>query len=88
MKTIKYIITGKVQGVWYRDSTKKLALELGMVGSAINMASGQVEVIATGDSEQHQHLKQFLDIGPEAANVQSVDQQELELKSFEGFITG
>ncbi len=88
MKTIKYIITGKVQGVWYRDSTKKVALELGMAGSAINLASGQVEVIATGSQEQHQQLKHFLDIGPEAANVQRVDQQELELKSLVGFITG
>ena len=88
MKTVKYIVTGKVQGVWFRASTKQRADALGVTGSAINLPTGQVEVLATGDNEQHIQLKIFLDQGPELAEVDDVQASIVELKTFEGFVTG
>ena len=43
-----YRITGKVQGVWFRDSTRRQALELDISGYAINLDEGDVEVYAVG----------------------------------------
>jgi len=88
MKTIKYTVTGKVQGVWFRASTKRQAEAIGVTGSAINLPSGQVEVMATGSDDQHIQLKSFLDVGPELAEVESVQAEEIELTSFDAFTTG
>ena len=60
MKTQKFIINGKVQGVWFRASTQKQAISLGLTGYANNLVSGQVEVMATGEDNQLQVLYQYL----------------------------
>jgi len=88
MITKKYLVTGKVQGVWFRQSTKEAALNIGMTGSAINLASGQVEVKASGSEQQHEELKAFLKVGPELANVTDLEEENLETISFNGFVTG
>jgi len=46
-----YTISGRVQGVWFRDSTRREALKLGITGYAKNLANGDVEVLAEGDGE-------------------------------------
>jgi len=88
MVTKKYLVTGKVQGVWFRQSTKETALNIGMTGSAINLASGQVEVTASGNEQQHEKLKSFLLIGPELAEVTELDEKTIEEVIFNGFTTG
>jgi acylphosphatase len=88
MKTYKYIVTGKVQGVWFRKNTKQIATQLGMTGYANNLVTGQVKVMATGTDEQHKELKAFLHVGSENAEVQTVDIEEMPQTSFEDFTTG
>ena len=45
-----FLVSGKVQGVFFRASTRERALDLGLCGRAINLADGGVEVIAEGDA--------------------------------------
>ena len=46
-----FLISGRVQGVFFRDSTKKEALKLGLNGSAVNLPDGTVKVCLNGESE-------------------------------------
>ena len=47
----KFRVEGRVQGVWFRESTRKQADRLGICGYAINRGDGSVEVLACGESE-------------------------------------
>ena len=51
-RTISIIITGKVQGVFFRQSAKEKALELGLSGEAKNLRDGNVHIVASGNGEQ------------------------------------
>ena len=68
----RFIVTGKVQGVFFRASTKKEADKLSLKGYAKNLQSGQVEVLAQGDAEAIEELKVWLSLGPEYSDVESV----------------
>lgn len=88
MTTYKYTISGKVQGVWFRASTKDVALDLGMTGYADNLPSGQVEVMASGTMHQHQVLQTFLAVGPVDAEVLNLDIEQVPETNFESFTIG
>ena len=81
-----FLISGRVQGVFFRDSTKKEALKLGLNGSAVNLSDGTVKVCLRGASEDIDFLERWLQIGPELAQVESVIEvdidQQLELNGF------
>ena len=81
-----FLISGRVQGVFFRDSTKKEALKLGLQGSAVNLSDGTVKVCLRGESEDIDLLERWLQIGPELAKVESVIEvdidQQLELNGF------
>ena len=81
-----FLISGRVQGVFFRDSTKKEALKLGLNGSAVNLPDGTVKVCLRGESEDIDLLERWLQIGPELAQVESVIEvdidQQLELNGF------
>ena len=81
-----FLISGRVQGVFFRDSTKKEALKLGLQGSAVNLSDGTVRVCLRGESEDIDLLQRWLHKGPELARVESVIEvdidQQLELNGF------
>ena len=81
-----FLISGRVQGVFFRDSTKKEALKLGLQGSAVNLSDGTVKVCLRGESEDIDLLERWLHKGPELAKVESVIEvdidQQLELNGF------
>ena len=81
-----FLISGRVQGVFFRDCTKKEALKLGLNGSAVNLPDGTVKVCLNGESEDIDLLERWLQIGPELAQVESVIEvdidQQLELNGF------
>ena len=81
-----FLISGRVQGVFFRDSTKKEALKLGLNGSAVNLPDGTVKVCLRGESEDIDLLERWLHKGPELARVESVIEvdidQQLELNGF------
>lgn len=71
-KRWKLIISGRVQGVSYRISTKARANELGILGYAKNLPDGRVEIIAEGSEDQLNKLESWCHQGPPAATVSSV----------------
>ena len=81
-----FLISGRVQGVFFRESTKKEALKLGLQGSAVNISDGTVKVCLRGESEDIDLLERWLQKGPELARVESVIEvdidQQLELNGF------
>ena len=68
----RFVVKGRVQGVWFRDSTRREAEQLGITGHAINLADGDVEVHANGDAESLDALAAWLHKGPPMARVDAV----------------
>jgi len=66
---IKALVSGRVQGVFFRDSTRQLAVQLGITGHAINLPDGRVEVLACGEENALDQLIKWLGKGPKMANV-------------------
>ena len=77
-----------MQGVWFRDSTRKFATELGITGHAINLENGDVEVLASGTLEAVQQLRQWLRQGPPLASVSNVNEISLPPQALSGFRIG
>lgn len=72
MQANRFIVSGKVQGVWFRAATCECALALGLRGQARNRDDGAVEVLAAGDAGALDALAQWLRIGPPLARVEAV----------------
>ncbi|HSN17597.1 MAG TPA: acylphosphatase [Gammaproteobacteria bacterium] len=70
------VVSGKVQGVFYRASTAERARALGLTGYARNLADGCVEVLACGEETKVRELVDWLWQGPPAAEVQGVQVQD------------
>ena len=86
---IRFRVTGRVQGVFYRDTTRRRALELGLNGWAKNMFDGSVEVVAQGTAQQLAALESFLWEGPRLARVDSVEgESAAPSEELSGFRTG
>ena len=83
-----FTVHGRVQGVWFRDSTRREAARLGLAGHAINLADGNVEVLATGPVEALDELEQWLHVGPPVAQVAQVDVKAVEVSEVSGFTIG
>ena len=88
MQTLKYRISGKVQGVFFRASTRDVARSLGMSGRAVNRSDGSVEVVAAGTEAAHRRLERWLREGPRMARVDNVSVEACEEPVGEGFSTG
>ena len=65
----RYRVKGRVQGVFFRETTKRQAIALGLTGHAVNCADGSVQVLACGSQEQVQQLADWLWQGPAMARV-------------------
>ena len=79
MPAARFLVTGKVQGVFYRASTRERALDLGLRGRATNLADGGVEVIADTnvplDPNVHQAIAMVESEDVAAGNVLAVMQK-------------
>ncbi|NOT51199.1 MAG: acylphosphatase [Chitinophagaceae bacterium] len=85
LKTISVIVSGKVQGVFYRQNTKEKAVEFGITGEIKNLQDGNVSIIATGTEEQLNKLTDWCKKGPPRAVVTGVEVAEIALQPFEKF---
>lgn len=72
MLTKRYLVEGRVQGVFFRASTKAEAERLGLRGYARNLPDGRVEVLAAGEQAALQALTEWLNQGPPQARVDAV----------------
>ncbi len=83
----RILVSGRVQGVFYRDSCRQEAERLGLTGSARNLPDGRVEVIAEGDEGTVQELIDWCRSGPSHADVDSVDVSDTDPTGKTGFST-
>jgi acylphosphatase len=86
--TARFIVSGKVQGVFYRASAREQALAFGVAGYAKNLPDGCVEVLATGADAALDALEAWLRRGPPAARVDAVVRADLPEQILRGFHTG
>lgn len=69
-----FLVHGRVQGVGFRWNTVRAARELDLVGTVRNRADGSVEVHAEGSADALARLRAWLESGPPAARVESVEE--------------
>lgn len=81
-------IEGRVQGVWFRESTRREALPLGITGYAKNMPDGSVEVLACGEAESLDRLAEWLQEGPRMARVSNLECRRTDAEVPDSFYTG
>jgi acylphosphatase len=85
MKHINITVKGKVQGVFYRASTKAVADQLGVKGYVRNEPNGDVAIEAEGDDLALEMFLEWCHEGPEHAIVNLVESHEGELKNYRNF---
>jgi len=85
MKHINITVKGKVQGVFYRASTKAVADQLGVKGYVKNEPNGDVTIEAEGDNIALEMFLEWCHEGPEHAIVNLVESHEGELKNYRNF---
>ncbi len=83
----RFTIKGRVQGVFFRDSTRREAVALGLTGHAINLPNGDVQVLACGDLAVIEQLGRWLKQGPPLSQVISVSEEEAVLETLTDFVT-
>lgn len=83
----RFIIKGKVQGVWYRATAKQYADQLGLKGYAKNLADGTVEVIACGEETILLQYEKKLWQGSQLSKVTEVIKSNIEHNSYTEFST-
>ncbi|MEW9571319.1 acylphosphatase [Rhodanobacter sp. Si-c] len=88
MPAARFLVGGRVQGVFYRASTREQALALGLLGHARNLPDGRVEVVAEGSAAALDALERWLWQGPPAAQVDAVERTELPEQAPGGFRIG
>jgi len=81
----RFSVTGRVQGVFFRASTRDVAVDLSLTGYARNMADGSVEVLACGSQDAIEKLATWLRQGPRMASVSSVREEDADYQEIDGF---
>lgn len=76
-KRIHALVHGRVQGVFFRDYTRREAIHLGLTGWVRNLANGSVETEFEGTLEQVEAMLDWLTIGSPQSRVSSVDHREI-----------
>jgi acylphosphatase len=81
----RVVVDGLVQGVFFRDSTRRLAQQHGVSGWAANRPDGAVEAVFEGEADAVERLVAFSRKGPRGAQVESVEVTEEEPEGLSGF---
>jgi acylphosphatase len=81
----RVIVHGRVQGVFFRDSTRRMAQQRGVAGWVSNRSDGAVEAVFEGDAEAVERLVAFTGEGPRGAQVERVEVSEEEPEGLTGF---
>ena len=82
---LSILVSGRVQGVFYRASAKTKADELGIMGFVQNLPDGNVYIEAEGSEEKLDLFKAWCSEGPPRAQVERVEIKEDELRNFTSF---
>ena len=76
-RRVKILVSGRVQGVYFRMFTQNKAKQFGIKGCARNLADGRVEIIAEADNNSIKKFIQWCHKGPVTARVDHVEMTEL-----------
>jgi len=85
LETRRYVVSGRVQGVGFRWFVEREAALAGVTGWVRNCLNGDVEVMATGTTEQHSLLRRKLQQGPRASRVDDVSESRAALLEADAF---
>ena len=85
MKCLRVQVYGKVQGVWFRASTKKEAEKLSLTGNVRNLEDGSVLIHAEGKNKDLETFLNWCKKGPEFANVTDMKVVEVSIENFNHF---
>ena len=72
-RRVRLLISGRVQGVFFRTSAARVARSLGLDGCVRNLPDGRVECIAEGEEEKLKRMIEWSQHGPPGARVEEVD---------------
>jgi len=81
----RVVAHGRVQGVFFRDSTRRLAQQHGVAGWVSNRGDGAVEAVFEGEEGAVERLVAFMRRGPRGAQVESVELTDEEPEGLAGF---
>ena len=81
----RVVVHGDVQGVFFRDTTRRKAQSRGVSGWVRNNSDGTVEALFEGDAEAVESMVAFMRDGPRGAQVERVDVQEAQPEGTDGF---
>jgi acylphosphatase len=84
----RFTVHGRVQGVFFRDSTRREAQRLGISGHAVNLPDGTVEVLAAGPVDALAELERWLHQGPPMSRVTRVEAVAVTVEVPSGFQIG
>ena len=84
-KSLHFLVSGRVQGVFFRMETQQQANLFSLTGWVHNLADGRVEGIVSGEEKALEDFRQWLQKGPELARVLKVEVEYVLLQDFSGF---
>ena len=84
-KSLHFLVSGRVQGVFFRMKTKQQAIFFSLTGWIRNLADGRVEGIVSGEENKLEDFRQWLQKGPELAQILKVEFEYVPLQAFEEF---
>jgi acylphosphatase len=85
MQRRRVVVQGHVQGVFFRETTKRRALAAGVAGWVRNRSDGAVEAVFEGEREAVERLVDYVREGPRGARVDWVDVEAEEPEGLDGF---
>lgn len=85
MKAVRIIVSGKVQGVFFRDNAKRIADNLELKGYCKNLPDGTFEVVAEGPEDKLQKMVDYCKEGPMFAKVEKVSVNDAEVTGYQSF---
>jgi acylphosphatase len=81
----RFLVSGRVQGVFYRAGAQDVARRLGLTGWVCNLSDGRVELVACGEETKLKELETWLRRGPPHARVERVEAGDVPPQAFDGF---
>ena len=83
--TYSILVTGEVQGVFFRQTAQEKARKLGVQGTVMNKEDGTIAIVATGTRELLDAFVEWCKEGPPRARVKDVEVKEIPLQHFGSF---
>lgn len=84
-KAIRIVVTGKVQGVFFRVSTQEIARKLGLSGWCMNLPNGDVQIHAEGEGKDLYALTEWCKLGSPMSKVESVKSEDSKPEGYTEF---